>query len=102
MNKKTHLKQLKFFVFLQIVSRPVFTVYQSKHTLNFKANKLLSNDEFVVDLFDISGKQISGKKIIPVLNKFATEIDITDLPKGAYLVRVGNTNFQRVIKAIIN
>ncbi len=86
----------------EIQNYPVFTIYQSENTLNFKADKLLSNDEFVVDLFDITGKQIKGKRIIPVLNKFALTIDITGLSKGAYLVRVGNTNFQRVIKTIIN
>lgn len=83
-------------------SQPVFTVYQSENKLNFKAEKLLSNDEFVVDLFDIAGKQINGKKITPVLNKFDTNIDVSGLAKGTYLVRVGNSSFQRVLKAIVN
>jgi hypothetical protein len=86
----------------EIQSQPAFTVYQSENKLNFKANKLPSNEEFVVDLFEISGKQIRGKKITPISNMFETIIDIGDLAKGAYLVRVGNSNFQRVIKTVIN
>lgn len=85
-----------------IQNQPVFTIFQSENKLNFKAEKLLSNEEFVVDLFDISGKQINGKKITPVSNRFDTTIDVSGLAKGTYLVRVGNSNFQRVIKAVIN
>lgn len=84
------------------LAQPVFTVYQSENKLNFTAEKLFSNEEFVVDLFDISGKQINGKKITPTSNRFETTIDINGLAKGAYLVRVGNSNFQRVIKTVIN
>lgn len=85
-----------------IQNQPVFTVFQSENKLIFKAEKLHSNEEFVVDLFDITGKQINGKKITPVLYKFDTTIDVSGLAKGAYLVRVGNNSFQRVVKAFVN
>ncbi len=86
----------------EIQNQAAFTVHQSENKLNFKAAKLPSNDEYVLDLFDISGNQINGKKITPVSNMFETTIDITGLAKGTYLVRIGNSNYQRVIKAVIN
>lgn len=83
-------------------NQPVFTIHQLDNKLNFKAINLPSNEEFVLDLFDISGKQINGKKITPVSNMFETTIDISGLAKGTYLVRVGKSDFQRVIKTVIN
>jgi hypothetical protein len=83
-------------------NQSIFTVYQSDNKLNFKADKLPSNKQLVVDLFEITGKQISGKKIIPVSNSLETTIDIDGLAKGTYLIRVGNNDFQKIIKTIIN
>lgn len=82
--------------------QPSFNVYQTENVLNFAASKLPSDEEMVVDLFDIEGRQISGKSIKPVSNKFETTIDVSGLAKGTYLVRVGNPNFQRVVKVIVN
>ena len=70
--------------------------------LNCKALQLPSNDIVSVDLFDISGKNISSKTITPVSNTFETTIDINGLAKGIYLVRVGNLNFQKVIKVVVD
>ena len=78
------------------------SVYQSDNYLNVKANNLPSTDEVVVDVFDITGKQISGKKISASLNMLETTIDINGLAKGVYLVRIGNINFQKVVKVMIN
>jgi hypothetical protein len=69
--------------------------------INLSASKLPSNDEMVVDLFDVTGKQISGKKIVPSGNSFETTIDIAGLAAGTYLVRVGNPSFQRVVKVYV-
>jgi hypothetical protein len=71
-------------------------------TLYVKANNLAANDEVVVDLFDIDGRQISGQKITPASNMFETNISVAGLAKGTYLVRIGNLNFQKVIKVPIN
>lgn len=86
----------------EVQNQPVFNVYQVENKLNLKAAKLPSNNELVVDLFDISGKKIGGKKITPVINGFETTLDIQGLAKGTYLVRIGNSKFQKVLKAIVN
>jgi hypothetical protein len=75
--------------------------YQSESTINVVANNLPSNDEFVVDLFDITGKQLSGKKITPSSNSFQTTVDVNGLAAGTYLVRVGTPTFQRVVKVFV-
>ena len=76
--------------------------YQNESSLIIKGNKLPNNEETQVDLFDIMGKQIATKKIIPIENSIETSIDISGLSKATYLVRVGNYKFQKVIKVIIN
>ena len=82
--------------------QPSFLVNQSGNVLNFSASKLPSDEEMVVDLFDIEGRQLNGKSIKPISNKFETTIDVSGLAKGTYLVRVGNPNFQRVVKVVVN
>lgn len=82
-------------------NKPVFSSFQTENQLNFKASNLPSNEELVVDLFDITGKQISGKKVVPVSNSFETSINVGGLASGTYLVRVGKTNFQKVVKVVI-
>lgn len=86
----------------EMESQQVFTVYQAENKLNIKASRLSSEKELVVDLFDVSGRQITGKKVIPIINTFETSLDISGLAKGNYLVRVGNISFQKVIKVVIN
>ncbi|MDQ3045935.1 MAG: T9SS type A sorting domain-containing protein [Bacteroidota bacterium] len=81
---------------------PHFNAWQSGSVVNFKGSNLPTNEEYVVDLFDITGKQLSGKKITPVANSFETTIDVNGLAKGTYLVRIGNTGFQRVVKVMVN
>ncbi len=68
-----------------------------------KASNLPSNNELNVDLFDISGKLITGKKITPASNAFETSIQGANLAKGTYLIRIGteNTSFQKVTKLVI-
>lgn len=77
-------------------------VYQAEKKMIVRLSKLASNNNVVVDLFDISGKLIKGGSASPVLNNIETNIDITDLPKGLYFVRVGNNSFQKVVKIIVN
>lgn len=77
-------------------------VYQNGGYLQVKASGLPDNEQLVVDLFDISGRQLTTQRVVPVSNTFETQINISTLPKGIYLVRVGRDNFQRVIKTEIN
>lgn len=81
-----------------------FIAYTSNGSLNIKVNKLPSDDELVVDLFDITGKKISGKLVIPNANSLETSFNTSGLAAGTYLVRVGknNSSFQLVKKVIIN
>jgi hypothetical protein len=81
--------------------QPTFNTFQSESMINLSASKLPSNDEMVVDLFDITGKQINGKKIVPNGNAFETTINVSGLATGTYLIRVGNPNFQRVVKVFV-
>jgi hypothetical protein len=64
---------------------------------------LPNNKELVIDLFDINGRFVNGKKINPTENTVETSFSNQGLAKGTYLVRIGNnnTNFQKVTKVII-
>ena len=88
----------------QTIVSPKIIVYKSNSDLIVKANNLPSNSEMLVDLFNINGQKISGKKIIPIVNGFETTINVSGLAAGTYLVRVGeaNTSFQKVTKVIID
>lgn len=77
-------------------------VFQNEEQLNVKATNLPSNESIVVDLFDIAGKQLLGKTITPTGNTIETSISVSGLSKGIYLVRIGNHNFQKVVKTVVN
>ncbi len=76
--------------------------YQIGSFLQVKATGLPTNDELMVDLFDISGRQLTTQKVVPAGNMFETQINVSSLAKGVYFVRIAKTNFQRVIKTEIN
>ena len=78
-----------------------FTAFQNESFLNVRGNKIQGNEEIQVDLFDIMGKELINKKVLPQDNSFATTMDISSLPKAMYLLRVGNNKFQKVIKIMI-
>jgi hypothetical protein len=80
----------------------VLKAYQSGNFLNVKASGLPGNEELRVDLFDISGRQLTTQRVVPVSNMFEAQINVSTLPKGVYFVRIGRENFQRVIKTVIN
>lgn len=79
-----------------------YKVYQSNNNLNVQVRGLPSNDKVVVDLFDIDGKQINSQWISPQSEQFEYKINVTGLSKAAYLVRIGNSKFQKVTKIILN
>jgi hypothetical protein len=76
-------------------------VYQTNNYLNVIATGLVNNDKVVVNLFDINGKQLTSEWVVPQSDKFETKITISGLAKGAYFIRIGNVNFQKVSKVII-
>jgi hypothetical protein len=77
--------------------------YQNDNTLNIKANNLPYTDLLLLDLFDSSGKLVKSKMITPSNNTVDDNFEIEGLAKGTYMVRISkaNTNFQKVIKTII-
>jgi hypothetical protein len=77
------------------------TAYQSGNQLNVKASNLPSNDMVEISLYNVEGKLIATKTLMPTLNITETGINVFDLAKGIYYVRLGNNNFQRVIKVPI-
>jgi len=77
------------------------TAYQSGNQLNVKASNLPTNDMVEISLYNVEGKLIATKTLMPTLNITETNINVFDLAKGIYYVRLGNNNFQRVIKVPI-
>jgi hypothetical protein len=85
------------------INEPVFKAFMnSSNNLLVQATNMKSNAGVVVDLFDIDGKQIEGKKITPLSNTVETTFNTVGLAKGTYLVRIGNVDFQKVLKVLIN
>jgi len=76
--------------------------YQNGSILLVKASGLPDNDLLEVDLFDITGRQLTTQHVMPVANMFEAQINVATLPKGVYFIQVGKNNFQRVIKTEIN
>ncbi|NNM95698.1 MAG: T9SS type A sorting domain-containing protein, partial [Bacteroidia bacterium] len=77
------------------------TVYQNGQELNVLASQLPSNDKTFVDLFALNGKQLNSQQLVPASGNLITEIDVTGLATGIYLVRIGNVNFQVVKKVFV-
>jgi hypothetical protein len=84
-----------------ITVNTILTAYQSGNQLNIKATNLPSNNNMEVSLYSLEGRLINTKMVNPALNATETTINVFDLAKGIYYVRIGNNNFQRVIKVPI-
>jgi hypothetical protein len=78
------------------------TAYQSGNLLNVKGVKLPAYDNINVELFDIDGKRITGKPMSTGAGEIETSFNVSSLAKAIYFVRIGNDEFQRVIKVAIN
>lgn len=84
-----------------VTVKPELLVYQNNNTLEIKGIRLPDNNEVQIDLFDIMGKLIISKTVQANNNIATTDMDISGLTKATYLVRIGNSNFQKVIKTNI-
>jgi len=80
---------------------PELSVYLSGNHINVNAFKLPSNDQHVVQLYDITGKLVYFNTIVPTARSFETTIDVTGVIPGIYIVRIGTQDFQRVAKIAI-
>ncbi len=85
-----------------ISSKPDVLIYLNENILNVKGLKLPNDNETQVDVFDVMGKLIIGKKVNPVTGSFETSFDVGSFARGTYLVRVGNEKFQKVVKVSVN
>jgi hypothetical protein len=71
-----------------------FTYYPNpvKNTLNLSYNQEISN----VEVFNLLGQKVSSN----VINANAAQIDMSNLSKGAYMVKVTSNNQLKTIKVI--
>ncbi|MGB3947737.1 MAG: T9SS type A sorting domain-containing protein [Bacteroidia bacterium] len=77
------------------------TVFQLNDVLKIEANQLSGANTVSIDLFDMSGKLITHKTALPIGDKISEKIGVQELSKGTYLVRIGNSSFQKVVKTLI-
>jgi len=78
------------------------SAYQSGSLLNVIAVKLPRADNYMVELFDLNGKRLTGKNIAATSSELKTTFDVASLAKGIYFVRITNDSFQRVVKVPVN
>lgn len=79
-----------------------FKISLSGNQILVKSGELKDLTPVSVDLFDINGKLLSGSVIAPVNGKIDSAFNAENLSAGSYLVRVGNSNFQKVEKIILS
>jgi len=79
------------------------TAFQNLGAIVVNAKNLNVDGELVVDLFDVTGKQIDGKQMVVNGGTLETSFSTSNLAAGTYLVRVGkmNTAFQKVVKVMV-
>lgn len=77
-----------------------FNVFRNENQFVVRVSDLKSDQQVQVDLFDIQGRLIGGQKVTPAGKSFQTYIDASGLASGVYMVRIGNVNFQKVIKIV--
>jgi len=77
-------------------------VYQSGSNLNIIATSLPNNENTVINLFDINGKQLTSEWVKPQGGTIENKIDVSNFATGTYLVRIGNSGYQVVKKVILN
>jgi hypothetical protein len=101
----TRIFSFKFASVLGIrnpIDNAEFKVYQSTGGLKVLATKLPSDERVQVDLFDLSGRIISSRFVQPEANAIQTTMPLGEIASGAYFVRIGNLNYQRVFKVLVN
>ncbi len=69
-------------------------VYEANGTLNVNASSLPNDDNTVIDLFDINGKQVTSEWVKPQAGRIENKINVAKLAAGTYLVRIGNIKYK--------
>ncbi len=83
------------------VAEAEFNAYQSGTNVLINASKLPSDNQYVLEIFELSGKKVYDAKINQVSNAIETTIDVSRFAPGIYLIRIGTPNFQKVKKIVI-
>ncbi|HWY97734.1 MAG TPA: T9SS type A sorting domain-containing protein [Bacteroidia bacterium] len=78
-----------------------FIARQDGNQLDVIATKVPSGDEVNIDMYDINGKHITGKAVMPSSGNINTSFGVSAFAKGMYFVRIGNDSYQRVIKVVL-
>jgi hypothetical protein len=78
-----------------------FQIFNAGNEIKVSSTSLQDNTPVVVDLFDIHGKLLSGSNLTPQNNSIQTSISTNGLSSGSYLLRIGNSKFQKVEKIVV-
>jgi hypothetical protein len=76
-------------------------VYEANGIINILATSIPTDENVVINLFDINGKQLTSEWVKPQGGKVENTISAATLASGTYLVRIGNVKFQVVKKVLI-
>ncbi len=77
------------------------TAYQNGNSLEVKGDNMPLGERVVVELFDVQGKRLMQQAVVPASNTLQVSFNVTSLAKAVYLVRIGNDDFQRIVKVAI-
>jgi len=75
--------------------------FQSGNELNVHATNLPSDEKMELTLFNAEGKTLARKSVYPVSNSMTATLMLTGTATGIYYVRIGRSNFQRVVKVMV-
>jgi hypothetical protein len=76
-------------------------VYQNGSDLNVELNNLTTEGNFTIELFDLAGRTLRSYRISTSNGSMEHVFNISDLPKTTYLIRIGNSEVQRVQKIVL-
>ena len=78
-------------------------VYQQSGNLlvEFNPENNLINKSLSIDLFDSVGKLLNHQDCLVKNELIKRQFDLTSLSSGMYLVRIGNFDFQKVVRVLI-
>ena len=84
-----------------VLEQSEMTVVQNGAELNVAIQGLTKEVTYAIELFDLSGRTVGSIKTSPVNGSMSHTFNVSDLPKAAYIVRVGNTDVQRTQKIVL-
>ncbi len=70
--------------------------------INVAVDGIFGNEEIVVELIGMDGRVIYTSLEKPINKKVNNKIDASSMGTGIYFVRIGNNNFQKAVRVLIN